>query len=166
MSARVDDDLAVWSLYFIRCSAGPVKVGRAKNVAKRLSDLQVANPYELTLIDGFECGLVRTVAEIESFVHRKLSAFHIRGEWFTTEAEPFIARLIELVRTRHRRSSIGTEIREGNWHQGLAEAPLPSLSERGRKGSLVSIEARRHRRALPRKRRAPGRWLWRGQWRG
>lgn len=162
----MDDEFHVWSLYFIRCSAGPVKIGRAKNVRKRMGDLQVANPYELTLIDGFACGGQQKVCELETLVHRKLSAFHLRGEWFSAEVEPYVARLIYLVRNRHRRSSIGTEIREGDWHTGLTESPLPSLSDRGRKASVASVVMRRHRRALPRKTQAPDRWLWRGQWRG
>lgn len=162
----MDDGLQIWSLYFMRCAAGPLKVGRAKNVAQRLADLQVANPYELTLIDGFACGTMKTACELETFVHRKLSAFHIRGEWFSAEAEPYITRLLELVRNKHRRESIANAIREGDWYAGLEERAL-KLSKAERIGVQKAKAAHRFRRAAPSEvKRKAHTWLWRGKWRG
>ena len=70
-------------IYFIRSGVrGPIKIGIAKNVDKRLSDLQCANPYELSLITKVKCDSRRHALYLEKRLHKMFSHKHLRGEWF------------------------------------------------------------------------------------
>lgn len=70
-------------VYLIRCgSRGPIKIGIAKNVESRLSSLQTANPYELSLIAKVKCDSRRHALEMETRLHKVFSQKRIRGEWF------------------------------------------------------------------------------------
>ena len=70
-------------VYFIQSgNVGPVKIGVAKNVQKRLDALQTGNHMELKLITKIICeGMVHAYAMEKKF-HRKFKKYHIRGEWF------------------------------------------------------------------------------------
>jgi DNA-directed RNA polymerase subunit F len=64
------------TIYFI--SDGEfVKIGRATNVATRLSDLQVASPRNLTVL-----AIVDAPPHSERELHRLFEDWHVRGEWF------------------------------------------------------------------------------------
>lgn len=64
-------------LYFIRVKDGPVKIGRAGDVHKRLKTLQTASPYELVLV-----GVSENEGFCEGAFHMNLWDHHLRGEWF------------------------------------------------------------------------------------
>ena len=67
-------------LYFIQVeNSGPIKIGIAKDVKKRLCELQVGNPYELKILYFTPC-----CRKDEAEIHRILTMhnLHIRGEWF------------------------------------------------------------------------------------
>lgn len=67
------------NIYFILCSAtGSIKIGRADNVQKRLSTLQISSPAALRLL-----GSVRAHLTFENFLHSLFAAHRIRGEWFS-----------------------------------------------------------------------------------
>lgn len=53
-----------------------VKFGIAKDVDRRLADLQVSNGHELQVLAVLPCR-----AKAEQYVHQYLAAGHIRGEW-------------------------------------------------------------------------------------
>lgn len=75
-------------LYFIRFPDGPVKIGRSATPKFRLKTLQCGSPYELKLL-----GVVEGGGEHEIVFHRKLGAYHIRGEWY--EWEPPVVAAVE-----------------------------------------------------------------------
>lgn len=68
-------------LYFVQCNGrrGPVKIGYATDLDRRISNLQMANPYPLALIGA--CA-VRDPAAVESALHERFAAQRMRGEWF------------------------------------------------------------------------------------
>lgn len=66
------------SVYFIQeKDNGPIKIGYSDNPLARLSDLQVGNPRELTLLGHIYGG-----PEIELMLQTKFVEHKIRGEWF------------------------------------------------------------------------------------
>ncbi len=72
-------------IYFIRAGKlkkDPIKIGLAKNIEKRLADLQVANPYQLQLIMAFPTNSRKHAEMVEKRLHRYFKHKHIRGEWF------------------------------------------------------------------------------------
>lgn len=77
------------AVYFIQCGdGGPVKIGKANDVEKRLTLLQIGSPYSLTLLGIMAGGRVD-----ESELHRRFASSRMRGEWFapTEELRAFIA---------------------------------------------------------------------------
>ena len=73
-------------VYFIRCgrkNGSPIKIGVANNIDKRMADLQIANPYELSLVLSFEFDSRKHAEMVEKKIHRFFKSQHIRGEWFT-----------------------------------------------------------------------------------
>jgi DNA-binding transcriptional regulator YdaS (Cro superfamily) len=70
-----------------------IKIGTAKDVAKRLALLQCGNPLRITNAYSREFE-GRRAAQVERAAHRHFKACRIRGEWFRVgaeEAEQFIA---------------------------------------------------------------------------
>lgn len=63
-------------IYFAECE-GKIKVGIAKNVKSRLSQLRTGSAAPLTLIASVAGSL-----PIERALHKKLRPFHISGEWY------------------------------------------------------------------------------------
>jgi len=72
------------NIYFIRCGkpGGPIKIGYAKNVEKRLSDLQVASPFTLSVVASIPVGSKKQAEKMEAWFHDRFYRKHIRGEWF------------------------------------------------------------------------------------
>lgn len=56
-----------------------VKIGRAANLASRISSIQVGNPRQLTVLQTIQ---TRNAMELEATLHHKFKKQHIRGEWF------------------------------------------------------------------------------------
>lgn len=67
------------SVYFLRCriERGPIKIGVAENVARRVIEIQTACPYTLELL-----GVVPGGRSVESFFHDLLKKHRTCGEWF------------------------------------------------------------------------------------
>lgn len=61
-----------------RGDAGPVKIGRATNVASRLATLQTACAEKLAILH-------LVPFDIEAELHRRLGRWRMRGEWFSAE---------------------------------------------------------------------------------
>ena len=61
--------------YFIQAGDGPVKIGRATDVAARLRELQVGNPEKLKI-------LCATKLLSEAQAHELFAEDRLRGEWF------------------------------------------------------------------------------------
>ena len=64
-------------LYFVRIPDGPVKIGRANNIKRRMSGLQCGCPWRLELI-----GIVPGAGYRESEWHAAFMSVRMEGEWF------------------------------------------------------------------------------------
>ena len=74
-----------WYLYFISCGSKnnrSVKIGIAKDPTKRILDLQIGNPQVLKLDSTIECRSRKHAHNLEHWLHKCFSEYHIRGEWF------------------------------------------------------------------------------------
>lgn len=70
-------------IYFIQArDGGPIKIGMAFNVAKRLKELQCGHPAELCVIGTFAGD-----PSDESRLHSELSRYRVHGEWFSDSDE-------------------------------------------------------------------------------
>jgi predicted GIY-YIG superfamily endonuclease len=70
-------------VYFIQAGKrGPVKIGVATDVEKRLESLQTGNHQELHIRTLIVCDEKNHAFETEKKFHRRFKHFHIRGEWF------------------------------------------------------------------------------------
>lgn len=86
------------SVYFIQCNGpdGPIKIGQAKFIDKRLCELQIGCPYELALIGH---ALVDDASLVEGRLHDAFREHRIRGEWFCCHARILnVAREFDAVR--------------------------------------------------------------------
>jgi hypothetical protein len=70
-------------VYFITCdNSGPVKIGHAKDMEKRVRMLQIGNPKELRVRAAAPGGQKEKAA-----YHRQFAKWRQRGEWFTRSPE-------------------------------------------------------------------------------
>lgn len=80
-------------VYFIQAGlSGPIKIGQANNVTKRMLSLQGANHEQLHLL-----ATIPAHDTLEPFLHARFAANRIRGEWFDPET-PGLRDLIESAR--------------------------------------------------------------------
>jgi hypothetical protein len=71
-------------LYFIYCEpAKAVKIGYTSDIKNRVSNIQVGNPFRLTLLG---CIPIPSISW-EAKVHRIFDEFWITGEWFSLDTE-------------------------------------------------------------------------------
>ena len=68
-------------VYMIRCK-GFLKIGHAKNPEKRIQELQIGNPFELTTVALLPFPSKASAHAFEKDLHRRLKKHKIRGEWF------------------------------------------------------------------------------------
>jgi len=71
------------NVYFIQAGdKGPIKIGVARSVERRLEALQTGNHEELRIITKIMCeGLAHAYATERKF-HKMFKKYRIRGEWF------------------------------------------------------------------------------------
>lgn len=67
-------------IYFIGCNDRYVKIGVSRNPESRLNDLQVGNPYDLTMLKTIEGSY-----KAEAYLHDKFSHLHHCREWFNLD---------------------------------------------------------------------------------
>lgn len=70
---------SVQGLYILKCHKF-YKIGITNNVKKRVSILQIGNPYKIELVSFF--GRIPAIY-LERFLHQALREFRISGEWFS-----------------------------------------------------------------------------------
>lgn len=64
-----------------------IKIGRSRNLSKRLAELQRMSPLPLTVLCTYSGG-----AELEAALHRHFQHFRTHGEWFDLrDADPVVA---------------------------------------------------------------------------
>jgi len=61
---------------------GYIKIGFSNDIGLRHYDLQVAIPYKLKII-----AIILTPRSTENILHKLLSEYNIRGEWFYPTSE-------------------------------------------------------------------------------
>lgn len=59
-----------------------IKIGVAKDIEKRRSNLQTGNPSEIKLLGWID---TEATFELERCLHRQFQAMRVRGEWFAIE---------------------------------------------------------------------------------
>lgn len=70
-------------VYFIQSGKkGPIKIGKAKNIEKRMASLQTANAYKLHLVALIRCETCRHALALESKLHGLFKDQRLHGEWF------------------------------------------------------------------------------------
>ncbi|MFW6242790.1 MAG: GIY-YIG nuclease family protein [bacterium] len=68
-------------IYLIQClESGDYKIGKTKNIKRRLKSLQTGNSGELKVIDYFE---TKYPNKLEKFLHNRFSYGKKIGEWFS-----------------------------------------------------------------------------------
>jgi len=65
-------------LYFIQCNGGPIKIGMARNVKKRMADFRISNPFPLVCLLS-----IRAPYDAERILHERFAEHRIHGEWFS-----------------------------------------------------------------------------------
>jgi len=71
------------SIYLLHYPERIYKVGIAKDVKRRVENIQVSCPFTVTLVNTFESSNAR---EEEADIHNALSHWRLRGEWFQLRA--------------------------------------------------------------------------------
>jgi len=79
---------ATMLVYVVGSYKGPVKIGIAHDVEKRLSALQTGHPHELRIYGTVEVP-ADIAREVEMACHGELASRRLRGEWF--KASPNLA---------------------------------------------------------------------------
>ena len=77
----------LWFTYFFRSGDGPIKIGRATNISRRLCAIQAYNPEPVECI-GYKRG------DHEAKLHGRFAGLRLHGEWFTPATE-----LLDFIRT-------------------------------------------------------------------
>lgn len=109
-------------VYFARAN-DLIKIGRARNVERRMAALRSQMPYDLTLL-----GVIPETAIPEGQIHELFSAHRARGEWF--RPAPDLLAFID-------RHAMSAQPREDAW--------LPPLGSRVRTPGEIGNLVRGHR---------------------
>ena len=113
-------------IYFIQQgSDGPVKIGMASDVRKRLVALKHANPYKLHLL----CS-ISTHRRMEQIIHRRFKNHRIRGEWFNPSPDimSFINKIRKFGYTRIGQKKIQLVLNEGQLWSAIEASPNRKIS--------------------------------------
>jgi hypothetical protein len=71
-------------VYFVSYQDGPIKIGKAVDIKKRLSALQISHPEKLQVLGVMK---FEENSNTEASLHLKFSHLNIRGEWFRRNDE-------------------------------------------------------------------------------
>lgn len=78
-----ETDVSQGFVYLMRCGWHH-KIGKTKNVRRRLAQIQTGNPYKVELIHSIPCD---DMAEVESALHKHFAQWRTNGEWFEFAGE-------------------------------------------------------------------------------
>lgn len=82
-SSEPDEKLRSWVYFIQRGESGPIKIGTAMNVDKRLTQLQCGNAEHLRVL--FAGKTSDGLREVD--LHKKFHRLRMKGEWFKPERE-------------------------------------------------------------------------------
>lgn len=71
-------------IYLMASAHNVIKIGLAKDVAKRRRTLQIGQPFDLKVLHRLEVS-DDAALEVERAIHKRLKRYRIRGEWFRLE---------------------------------------------------------------------------------
>jgi len=72
-------------VYFVQAGKrGPIKIGIARNIQRRIDSMQTGNAYGLNLLAAIPCKDRDQARDFEGRLHRFFLRQRIRGEWFTS----------------------------------------------------------------------------------
>lgn len=83
-------------VYFIlNEDSNAIKIGRAKNLEKRMKSLQTSSPAKLKLIKTIQVEGSKKAQELERSLHQQFREIRLTGEWFKAEINliEYISRL-------------------------------------------------------------------------
>jgi len=69
---------------------GPVKVGHCRDVSARHKEMQVGNARQLDFKFAIQLRTKAEARRLESYLHKKLWRYAIRGEWFEPLAMAYV----------------------------------------------------------------------------
>ncbi|MGG6294977.1 GIY-YIG nuclease family protein [Leptolyngbya sp. AN02str] len=74
-------------IYFVlNEDSNAIKIGRAKDLAKRLKTLQTSSPAKLKLIKSIQVEGSEDAHKLEQSLHKQFHEIRLAGEWFKAEA--------------------------------------------------------------------------------
>ncbi len=75
-------------VYFVLNSdSNAIKIGKAKDIQKRIQSLQTVSPTKLQLLKTVQVMSEEEARILESSLHRKFALLRITGEWFRADKE-------------------------------------------------------------------------------
>jgi predicted GIY-YIG superfamily endonuclease len=70
-------------VYFVQSGRrGAIKIGYARDVDKRVNELQIGNPFKLRVVALMPCESLDHAKYVETKLHKRFKSHKIRGEWF------------------------------------------------------------------------------------
>ncbi len=69
-------------VYFISYAEGPIKIGRAIDIRRRINAIQTSLPYKVQVL-----GVVMGPVGHEKWLHDRFRTYKLRGEWYSRNAE-------------------------------------------------------------------------------
>jgi len=87
-SYDVENKIKKQSCYFVYFISNntAIKIGIAKDVARRLSSLQTSSHEKLTLLKTISVNTEREARKLEAELHKKFETFRLSGEWFESNS--------------------------------------------------------------------------------
>lgn len=90
-TVSLDGDLMAHATHFVYFilneDSRAIKIGRAKDLRKRMKALQTSSPVSLKLLKSVQLSSEKEAHELEHSLHKRFSDFRMEGEWFRAEAE-------------------------------------------------------------------------------
>jgi hypothetical protein len=101
-------------VYFVQSIlGGPVKIGKASDVVRRLLDIQAMNPFELVVIGIVPVSAFseRRLNDAEYEAHTDLREYRLRLEWFRPHADVLAYSATHGIKVGHTVSEFAAEVR-------------------------------------------------------
>lgn len=75
-------------IYFIlNRDSNAIKIGRARNLERRMKSLQTSSPAKLELIKSISVQGIKEAQELEVSLHKKFDDIRLAGEWFKADSK-------------------------------------------------------------------------------
>jgi hypothetical protein len=81
------------TIYVLGCGEH-VKIGVTRDIAKRIRQLEAANPLPIVLL-GKRTVPLASMLITEAWLHQRFATYRVRGEWFLVSADDVLAALTD-----------------------------------------------------------------------